>query len=535
MHLFVQPWREERAIGAEVQVDHESGFAYEGPFPECSVPILSFSAMALVLPGSMALAIPAVNGREKLEPRFLTMLIQAKVPEATCDALGTAEVDSAALFGSLCPSREEMCVYFKRVLLIDPDARDTDFVIRARLLMVWESCKTRANVESTAAAERAVAQLPAQITVGDFETSRAAYESTLGFALEDHLCPSQPLLERLMAQAESTFKALKLTQVTSFAQQEALMPEHPGLRWDERAKNFQNHAKEFTIPMPKDCDELDTRFEVMGHAYAMLAMRYASNPKLTTAKTEVLTRYFKYLKGSKVWGFAVKRNGAPIATPTVEHVTDYDYAMREKQAKLINSGKHFQQALEDALADSDLRLLRFVTVFTCDAGSKACTDLSAPGISDLFPGQARGTKRNQPGHSANAAAASTASEPGSPSKSARKRQAKAKAKTLAQNHAQQQQQQQSRAQSQQQQQQQQQLKGTGKGAAAAKGAGKGARPALPPGCRDRDDQGRQICFAHNSGGCTRGDRCNFQHVSWKIPAVPGGAAAPPPGAGVGLV
>ena len=27
----------------------------------------------------------------------------------------------------------------------------------------------------------------------------------------------------------------------------------------------------------------------------------------------------------------------------------------------------------------------------------------------------------------------------------------------------------------------------------------------------RDDQGRQICFAHNSGGCTRGDRCNFQH------------------------
>ena len=51
----------------------------------------------------------------------------------------------------------------------------------------------------------------------------------------------------------------------------------------------------------------------------------------------------------------------PIATPTVDHVIDYDFAMRDKQAKLLNHGKHFQAALEEALADTDLRLLRFVT------------------------------------------------------------------------------------------------------------------------------------------------------------------------------
>ena len=104
---------------AEVRVDNEFGNSREASFH-------SFSVMALALPGSMALAIPAATGREKLEPRFLATLLQAKIPERICDLLGNAEVDSAALFGRLCREEDDMHKYFKRGLGVDPDAIPAD-------------------------------------------------------------------------------------------------------------------------------------------------------------------------------------------------------------------------------------------------------------------------------------------------------------------------------------------------------------------------------------------------------------------------
>ena len=103
-------------------------------------------------------------------------------------------MDSAALFGSLCRDEDDMHNYFKKVLEIDPDARETDVVLRARLTMVWEVCKTRAAVETKEAAERADAQLPPQLTLSDFETARAAYEATMGTRSRTICVPSSPCL-----------------------------------------------------------------------------------------------------------------------------------------------------------------------------------------------------------------------------------------------------------------------------------------------------------------------------------------------------
>ena len=153
--------------------------------------------MALSLPGSSSLAlVPAAGpatGRAKLDSRFAALLAQHNVPEAIWDRLGEVGVDNAPLFGNLSTKEETMHVFFKKSLLIDPDANIADLVTQGKLIMLWEACRLRHQVQSKEKAEREVAQLPPQVTVGDFDTARRAYEAYLGFDLPEHLTPSQPL------------------------------------------------------------------------------------------------------------------------------------------------------------------------------------------------------------------------------------------------------------------------------------------------------------------------------------------------------
>ena len=269
----------------------------------------------------------------------------------------------------------------------------------------------------------------------------------------------------------------------------------------------------------------------------MAKMRFGANPKLATVTTAHFDRYVKWLKGPQVWNFVVKgRDGVPVSCPHIGIVTDYDIALREKQAKSMNAGHDFQVALQNAMADQDLRMQKFMGPFTCEVTSSECKALTAPGISDIFPQLQKGVKRahfaaiGDEQRSTGAAAA----RDGTLSKGQLKR---ARAQVAKQKKA--------AEEKTKQAQRDKAAAAAAAGGAPNKGRGKGgkiigkgagaAAPAprqAPPGCRDRDENGKSICFAFNEGRCTRGDSCRFAHVSWKIPAA---GAAPVPGAGVGAL
>ena len=256
----------------------------------------------------------------------------------------------------------------------------------------------------------------------------------------------------------------------------------------------------------------------------MVKMRYASNPRLATVAP--FDRYIEWLKGPQVWNFVVKgKDGVPVACPHIGLVTEYDFAIRQRQAKLMNVGHDFQKAQEMAMADSDLRMQKFMGPFTCEVTTADCKALSAPGISDIFPQLQKGAKRSHfatiGGRPETPRASGVATESLSKGQAKRAKKAAAKKKVIEHGKT-------SVAEV------RGQKKGKGKGGKdRAIGQGPpaaGTRPELPPGCVDRTDDGRQICFNFNKGTCTRGDSCRFVHVSWKK----GAAAAPPPGAGVAL-
>ena len=137
---------------------------------------MSSTSTALALPGQFpSTAVVAITGRNKLEPRFLSILTSARVPEAQMDLLGDGDFDTAAIFANVARNDAAFESFCKDVLNVDPAVRPADFLLRARLTTAWESCKTRSAVETRAEAERAAQQLPPQIAIGDLE----GYQSQL--------------------------------------------------------------------------------------------------------------------------------------------------------------------------------------------------------------------------------------------------------------------------------------------------------------------------------------------------------------------
>ena len=54
------------------------------------------------------MAVPPSSGRAKLDPRYLAMSAQARIPESIQDTLGDKDVDTAALFGFTGEGKKDM-------------------------------------------------------------------------------------------------------------------------------------------------------------------------------------------------------------------------------------------------------------------------------------------------------------------------------------------------------------------------------------------------------------------------------------------
>ena len=104
-------------------------------------------------------------------------------------ALGDAGVESAAIFGHVARTEEKLLKFLKTTLNLDDDARPADAVPIARLVMAWEMCRKRTEVETEVVAQRAVNHLPPQLAIDDHQTPREAYEKQEGKTFANHRIP----------------------------------------------------------------------------------------------------------------------------------------------------------------------------------------------------------------------------------------------------------------------------------------------------------------------------------------------------------
>ena len=163
---------------------------------------------------------PPNSGIEKLDPRFAAILTQNDVPMDQMEKLGNAGVKSTALFGYIANTQDKLDVFLKRTLNLDTDADPLDAIPVAMLTIVWEACQRKTEVETEAAVQSSVDHQPPQLTGEDHATAREAYERKIGRKVPDHETPSENYFELKAGEAETVFKAEKLTMVTNMSQED---------------------------------------------------------------------------------------------------------------------------------------------------------------------------------------------------------------------------------------------------------------------------------------------------------------------------
>ena len=107
---------------------------------------------------------------------------------------------------------------------LDDDVRPADAVPIAKLVMAWEVCRKRTEVETEVAAQRAVNHLPPQFAIDDHQTAREAFELREGKPFGNHKIPSEACYERKIGEMETCLKAEKLVAVTHLAEEERQKP-----------------------------------------------------------------------------------------------------------------------------------------------------------------------------------------------------------------------------------------------------------------------------------------------------------------------
>ena len=126
-----------------------------------------------------------------LDPRFAAILSQNEVAVDQMEALAKAGVKTTALYGHIARNEDKLELFLKRVLGLDADVKPEDCIPIARLVIVWETCRKRLEVETEAAAQRVVNHLPPPLTIEDHASAREAFAKLMGRRIAEHKIPSE--------------------------------------------------------------------------------------------------------------------------------------------------------------------------------------------------------------------------------------------------------------------------------------------------------------------------------------------------------
>ena len=442
---------------------------------------------------------------DKLEPRLFGLLTSVDASVSTMVNLAKAGCVKAGLLRWVGDDPKELRQYLR-------DQGITDLLEHAKILTVHENLKIYKEVETKDAAARAIAQLPPQLALGELQQAKKAFERT-EHALEREECPSQGYLERKLGEVTTIFQAEPLSTVTSQAQQDDNLTQVPHV--DPLTGTFKLQTKAFGVALPRNSEELRGRLNLLGVTTRMVAMRHPEKGVLKTSSVALFDGYVRFLFGKRVWGLVSKKNGTPFSCPSLQHVLDYDLALREKIADLMNAGLDIAQAYDFAMNPDkrttpqgmifdELRQTAFLAQVAADSGSAECRALSAPGLRGSSSSNVTdSTKRPPP--------TPNAEDPQRRQKKSRheRQQAavqRAVEKALAEAKA-------SSSRTDADVANWPRLQGKGEGKGKGKGGGKGVK-GKPSNAKARTENGEPICYGYNTQGCQKGENCPFKHVCW---------------------
>ena len=280
--------------------------------------------------------LPAVvaSGKDLMEPRLMSLCMNAGIEEPMMDVMGTAGITTVTLLKNTFKDSDD----WRDTLTKAPfDLSGADFATKLKIgkfISVYESACTSNEVQIKADAERIFQNLPPTVTTQEILQAQKIFESK-EFELTKVMMPSKGYYERMILQVETLFSEVSLTTVTNFSQDD--INQNP----NERKVNlntgqYTQTDKQYSIPLPKTPEELRLRFRTLAVCWEFMRMKFPSKSQHRSAKVDVIDRYVEWLYGPKVWGLAQIKDGRPVSTPTIDIVIDFDLQLRKRQSELIS-------------------------------------------------------------------------------------------------------------------------------------------------------------------------------------------------------
>ena len=321
------------------------------------------------------------SGKDKMEPRLMSIIASEGVATATMDKLGDSGVTSLSVFTCLASSREKFVEFIEKAPLNVVSGTVMETIEQAKLIAAWEAARVSRTIDVEAAAQRRSQRLPQQIEDSDHDAAVKIFE-TAEHELSKYTTPSKAFFERLQAQVEARFELVDFTTVTNLDSRE---PSSTTARPLELVSGGlrETLAKPFLIPLPRNDSQLRARIRLLAVGYLFVKSRNPSKLQLSTASLKMFDNYTEFLFGPSVWAQAsLNEHGEPTACPHIGHVLAYDRAIRTKVAELMNSGSDIESAFLEARKDKEIKTVSFHNAVAIAIQSKACTDLSAPSFQD---------------------------------------------------------------------------------------------------------------------------------------------------------
>ncbi len=238
---------------------------------------------------------------------------------------------------------------------LNPDEDPASRVQQALMVDAWDRARDRLRAQSAIDAEAAAEGRAKPMPRGQQINLRKTYEAAFG-ELRDDAYPSKDyLLELLDCIEENEYAPEELTSVSSWEQARCKPADDLALMIG--TVKVRGTSKKFTVPAPRNTDELRKTYRLLWTAWTVVRMKHPDRPELRDLGRATWEEVLDYLLGHRCWE-KVTPSGTRISWTDL---LAYEYQIRKYAAQYVNRGRGTMvEGLRAAVKDSELRNEYFV-------------------------------------------------------------------------------------------------------------------------------------------------------------------------------
>ena len=346
-----------------------------------------------------------------LEPDFKFMLDKEGISKEIQAKLTKMDLQTVEAWARVEDSVELVRCVIKEEIGLVPGAAESNRGQMAKLLHIWEVCKSRGTKRTSEEALPNIGDAPKKIPKADHMKTLQAF-SDIHDELPEEELPAPRWLEERIAQFEAgQVIAERLSDIVTWAESTNSQEERIAINPDGSVKTTKVSTAKGS--MPKTPEQLRDKLKLIGIHWEFVRIRMPGHPSLRDYDLDIWRKHAEWLLGKKVYQREVtSEEGKIVYRPSWSLLLDFEYALRKKMCYFITKAQTpIATALQLAKDDKELWVNDFTTPLALSAGAAAARAEARAEVQRLWKGSAPAIVADRPREGAERSAAEVTAPP----------------------------------------------------------------------------------------------------------------------------